>query len=55
MVPMENSANGVTGLERVGLELTWYYDHNTCAGELASIPRTKLISSEELPFELHNV
>ena len=28
---MENGANGVMGLERVGLELTWCYDHNTIA------------------------
>ena len=26
-----------------------------CAGEMAFIPRIKLISSEELPFELHRV
>ena len=28
MEPVEKGANGVTGLERVGLELTWYYDCN---------------------------
>ena len=28
MEPVENGASGMMGLERVGPELTWYYNHN---------------------------